>query len=292
MFKRFGIIILFVFFVFQSEAKILDRIVAIVNGEVITLYDLKKEVKKANLAGRKNIDLNDKSLLKQFLSDMINRILLKEEADKLGIKVSKYEVENQLKQIIKSSELTEEEFKKEIQSQDITLEEFKKNLEDNIKINKLISFMVRRKVVVTDEDIEKYLEQHSSQFGKKERIHILLFESKEKDALENIKVDKDNKFSSVKNVKVMDMGYVAIKGLQKKWREAIKGVEVGSFSPIFEINGEYVRLFVAGKDIIDPALDTEMKNKIRERIFREKLKARYVEYINKLRSKAVIEIRI
>lgn len=129
---------------------------AIVNGEVITLYDLKKRnKKKASLSQGMNISLNNKELVKQFLSEMVNKILFKEEADRLGIKVSKYEVENQLEQMIKSSELTEQEFKEELKKQGLKLEEVKKSIEDNIKINKLISYMVRSKVVVTEEDIKK-----------------------------------------------------------------------------------------------------------------------------------------
>ncbi len=73
-----------------------------------------------------NISLNNKELVKQFLSEMVNKILFKEEADRLGIKVSKYEVENQLEQMIKSSELTEQEFKEELKKAGIKTRRSKK----------------------------------------------------------------------------------------------------------------------------------------------------------------------
>ncbi len=292
MLKKIGSIVLLFFLIVPCEAKILDKIVAVVNGEIITLYDLKKEVKKASLSGGVGINLNDKQVVKQFLSEMINRVLLKEEANRLGIKVSKFEVDNQLRQIINDSELTEQEFKDELKKQGITLEEFRKNLEDNIKINKLISYMVRSKIVVTDEDIKKYVQAHHLKFEKKQRVHILLCESQDKKSLEQIVVNKDNKISVPNSVKVLDIGYVALKGLQEKWKQELAGVKKGNLTPVFQVDGKYVRLFVKDRDIEDPLSNPKIKNKIKNEIYRAKLKKRYYDYINKLRSKAVIEIKI
>lgn len=291
MLRDILIFIVFFSFAIYAHAKILDKIVAIVNGEVITLYDLKKEIKKTSLAQDLNVSLNNKEVVKQFLSDMINKILFKEEADKLGIKVSKYEVENQLKQIIKSSELTEQEFEDELKKEGLSIEEIKKSIEDNIKINKLISYMIRSKVVVTDEDIKKYFEDHNMKLKQKEIANLILFQSNNKEVLKKIVVKSGEKFQAPAGVKTMDLGEVDVDALQQNWKNALKGVKKGQLTPIFEVNSKYFRVYVKEKKLVNPLTDDKI-NQIKNKIYAEKLKKRYIEYISKLRSKAVIEIRI
>jgi len=291
MLRNILIFIVFFSFAIYAHAKILDKIVAIVNGEVITLYDLKKEIKKTSLAQGLNISLNNKEVVKQFLSDMINKMLFKEEADKLGIKVSKYEVENQLKQIIKSSELTEQEFENELKKEGLTIEEIKKSIEDNIKINKLISYMVRSKVVVTDEDIKKYFEDHNMKLKQKEIANLILFQSENKEVLKKIVVKSGEKLQAPPGVKTMDLGEVDVDALQQNWKNALKGVKKGQLTPIFEVNSKYFRVYVKEKKLVNPLADDKI-HQIKNKIYAEKLKKRYIEYISKLRSKAVIEIRM
>ena len=291
MLRNVLIFIIFFSFAICANAKILDKIVAIVNGEVITLYDLKKEIKKASLSQGLNISLNNKEVVKQFLSDMINKILFKEEADKLGIKVSKYEVDNQLEQIIKSSELTEQEFETELKKQGLSIEEIKKSIEDNIKINKLISYMVRSKVVVTEEDIKKYFEEHNMKLKQKKIANLILFQSDNKEVLEKIVVKSGEKFQAPPGVKTMDLGEVEVDALQQSWKDALKGVKKGHLTPIFEVNSRYFRVYVKDEKTVNP-LGEDKINQIKNKIYAEKLKKRYIEYISKLRSKAVIEIRM
>ena len=291
MLRNVLIFIIFFSFVICANAKILDKIVAIVNGEVITLYDLKKEIKKARLSHGLNISLNNKEVVKQFLSDMINKILFKEEADRLGIKVSKYEVDNQLEQIIKSSELTEQEFETELKKQGLSIEEIRKSIEDNIKINKLISYMVRSKVVVTEEDIKKYFEEHNMKLKQKKIANLILFQSNNKDLLKKIVVSGE-KFDAPPGVKTMDLGEVDVDGLQQNWKDTLKGVKKGYLTPIFEVNSKHFRVYVKEIKIVNPLADDKTIQKIKNKIYAEKLKKRYIEYISKLRSKAVIEIRM
>ncbi len=295
MAKKNIVCMLFIFLFFYQElsyAKILDKIVAIVNGEIITLYDLKKEIKRTSISRGVKINLNDPDILKGFLSEMINKVLLREEADRLKIKVSKYEIENSIKQLIKSSGLTEDEFKKNLEKQGLTLKDIKKSMEDDIKINRLISYMVRSKIVVTDEDVTKYIKEHNIDLSKKKKVYIVLFQSNNRDALEHIKIKGEDEFKFPKDVKMMDMGEVDLSGLQPRWKKALLGVREGEFTHVFKIGSKYVRLYVKSIKVVDPLSISHIKDKIKQKIFREKLKKRYIEYINRLKEKSVIEVRI
>lgn len=289
--KFLSIILLFCcLFSTYLDAKIVDKIVAIVNGDVITLYDLKKEIKKARLSQGININLNNREMVLNFLSEMVNQRLFLQEADRLEIKVSDLEVENHINQIIKSSGLTENEFKKLLTKQDITMDEFKKDIKNNIKMNKLISYMVRSKVIVTDEDISNYIKENSIKIKKGEMAHIIMLSAKNKSLLDNITL-KNNEIVVPDGANKIDMGEVFIDSLQPQWKEALTNVEAGNFTRVFQIQNNYVKLFVKEKRIKN-TFDEKLKEKIKQKIYQNKLKQRYNEYLSQLKSKAVIEIRM
>ena len=54
--------ILILLFSSIGKSKIVDKIVAVVNGEIITMYDLKKEIKASNINKLTNISF-DKNLI-------------------------------------------------------------------------------------------------------------------------------------------------------------------------------------------------------------------------------------
>ncbi len=289
--KIFGFIFLFfIIFTTNIEAKLVDKIVAIVNGEVITLYDLKKEIKKASLSEGININLNNKEMVLSFLNEMINKKIFLQEAERLGVEVSDSEVENQINQIIKSTSLTEEEFNNMLTKQGITMEDLKKDIKDNIKINKLISYMVKSKVIVTDEDISNYIKENAINIKKGETANLVMFSSTQRSLLDKVTLN-NNKIDVPQGVQKIDIGEVFIDSLQPQWKKALAGVKAGEFSPVFRIQGKYVKFFVKEKKFKN-TFDESLKQKIRQQIYNEKLKQRYNEYLSQLKSKAVIEIRI
>ena len=144
-----------------AQEEIIDRIVAIVNGEIITLFELNEQVKPylEKFRGKELGTAEKKAiweLKKQALDQMINDILLRQEAEKYKIKVSDMEIENFIRQFKQRNNLTEEQFLNQLKLQGMTREDYKRQIRNNILKHRLIGAMVKRKVVVTQEEIEKY----------------------------------------------------------------------------------------------------------------------------------------
>ena len=100
--KKYGLIAVLtvvfacVFFGSALAAQVVDRIVAVVNGEIITFQDLLGRVRL--IAGQTPDPATAEKIAPQVLEDMINDIVLRQEAERLKVEVSDSEVENEIRQ--------------------------------------------------------------------------------------------------------------------------------------------------------------------------------------------------
>ncbi|MBO4369318.1 MAG: SurA N-terminal domain-containing protein, partial [Desulfovibrio sp.] len=82
-----------------ASAVQLGKIAAVVNGKVITMYDLQKaaviELRRANAKDSKTID----AIMRKVLDNMILDILVAQEAKRLKITVSQSEVDARIAEI-------------------------------------------------------------------------------------------------------------------------------------------------------------------------------------------------
>jgi len=120
-------------------------VAATVNGKPITRLDLIKELEKQGG--------------KQTLDTMVTKSLLRQEAVKKGIVVSKEDLDKEkdsLKKNIESSGQTWEQF---LQYQNLTEEQLNEELSLRVMLNKLLA----EKVNVTEDEITTYVEQNSQE---------------------------------------------------------------------------------------------------------------------------------
>ncbi len=271
-------------------SQIVDKIVAVVNGEVITLYDLKKEMSQEALISPSATKEN-KDLLSRTLNNMINNLLFKQEAKRLKITASDFEVEREFNQILKESNITEDELKTQLKKEGMTEKEFKQRIKDNIIINKLLSVMVKQKVVVTEEEVKHYYNSHKDKFTIPPMLHIIMYSSPQRMRIESLSTKKIKK-GNLKGIEVSDMGFVRVSSLQKRWRDALQGLHKGMFSSMFKIGNQYVKFFIADEKEKTLVPLSKVEDKIKMYLRRKKLKALYEDYVKKLRAKAIIKIMI
>lgn len=177
----------------------IDRVVAIVNNEVIALSEIEKiisiESKEAlkGLSGDKRIKA-EKKLRREILKELIERRLQLQRARRLGIAVSKEEVKNAIGDIKKKNALNDAAFEKALARENLTLKEYEDQLRDQLIMAKVINQEVKSKVVIADRDIESYYERNKKDYLLAEYIrvsHIFLklpekADEKEKDAIADI----------------------------------------------------------------------------------------------------------
>lgn len=135
----------------------LNRIVAIVNDEIITETDLKAFMDQ--LKPQMTAD-HPMPSAEQFRTDALDQLITRrlqlQMANRNGIKATPEEVDAALEQIAKSHDMTIDQMKAEMAAQHVDYTEFRKNLTEQLIINKLQQQMVALQVKVTDADIAAY----------------------------------------------------------------------------------------------------------------------------------------
>jgi foldase protein PrsA len=94
------------------------------------------------------------------LSSIIEGELIKQEAEKRGIKATEEEVSNQIKMIEDSMKSQGQDLQQALKESGMTIEDLRENYKMNILIEKLLA----DKITVTDEDIQKYIEENKDSF--------------------------------------------------------------------------------------------------------------------------------
>ena len=146
-------------------AAVVDRSVAIVNDETITLSevnDLGKAYFQKITEEAPPAQLNEamRQARKAVIDKLIDKKLLVHEATKQNIRVSDEEVENALQRILANNKTSPEQFKKEIGSLGMSESQYKEDLRDQILTSKLVNYEVRSKVVIPEEKILDYYDTH------------------------------------------------------------------------------------------------------------------------------------
>jgi len=157
---KIGIVLLTLFVCFTVQAQLLDRIVAVVEDDVILERELSFEV---NTVVRKlqanNVMIPPAFIIrKQVLERIIIDKLQQQKAARSGIRVSDEMLRSSLVDIARRNDLTADQFRHELEKQGMSFQAFENNLRSEIVINQLRAREVGSRVKVTDREVEHFLE--------------------------------------------------------------------------------------------------------------------------------------
>ena len=164
------ILILFLLIPFPAAGKVLDSVVGVVDGEVITLSDLDEAM---SLYGQRDIldagnPLDKKIKLRQARKEVLN-ILIEERlvqrvAQRFGITVEDTEVDMAIKRMQQQANVNEEKMVQELADQGLTLEGYRHFLAAQIRKSKIIEAAIKPTVAMTEEKIREYYQNHKNNY--------------------------------------------------------------------------------------------------------------------------------
>lgn len=293
-----------------AQAAQLNKVAAVVNGQVITMFDLQKaglpELARARLNPNDPKQAKDvDKVFRKVLDMMIMDILLGQEAKRLKISVSPTEVDNEIAKLMKSRNLTKQQFEAQLAQQKISINELRENFEKSLLRQKIMGMEVGRKVVVTPAEIKQYYEAHKDNLYDRSGLHmgVLVYAPNvnAQSIAAQIKSGKLTfeeaaaKYSIAPNKdKGGDMGPVEWDRLNPEWEGRLTKMKPGDVTELFDLQGRkaQVYLFRLGGGA-DKQLTLEQATPQIDAILRQpKAVERFEDYTSQLRSKAVIDIRL
>lgn len=149
-----------------ASAMIIDKVVAVVNQEVITLSELQEEVEPVlreitdQYVGAER-DRRLREMEERLLKQLIDRRLQYQEAKRQKITVSPAEVTNAIEDLKRKNKIeTEQALQEALAREKLTLDHLRRNIEEELSISRLVTKEVRSKVIVGEEEIRAYYEKH------------------------------------------------------------------------------------------------------------------------------------
>jgi peptidyl-prolyl cis-trans isomerase SurA len=305
-------IILLGYTTFANSAILLDKVMAIVNKEVITWSDLYKamgfeatdEIKAMKDEDKRRFFRENESI---FLESLIDMRLQLQEAAKAGVSASDEDVNKAIENIQKKYSMTDEAFKDAIGKEGFTIAEYRKKLSEQITISRIVEQDVRSKVLVTEGEIDKYLSENKEMARESDGFnisHIFLKKTDDKKQLEEKAMEIYKKIKAGENFSDLakqysedasarsggELGFIKKSDMSKDFLDVLSKMKVGDVSePFWGGNGIHIIRLNDKREIKSPQ---ELREAVRQKLLDEKFSREYKNWIKGLREKAYVEIKI
>jgi peptidyl-prolyl cis-trans isomerase SurA len=162
-----------------AKQQAIDKIEAVVNQEVILSSDLNRMLLDVKTRYKENEQglPPEKALKKQILDKLITDRLQLQSAERIGLYIKDAQVDQAIQQLAEDKNLSLQEFQNHTEQQGLNYAAFKDNIRNEITINEIRQIQVRRRVNISDQEVEKMVErinQEGQATTKFNFAHILL----------------------------------------------------------------------------------------------------------------------
>jgi peptidyl-prolyl cis-trans isomerase SurA len=153
-----------------AHAAVVNRIVATVDGEPITTYQVDSFI-RANVRGADpgSISAEDR---KKVLDMLVNDVIVELESSKLGVGASNDEVNAYIEQIKKQNNLDDAKLTAALEQQGLTPDAYRAQVKKEIQRSQLLARNVRSQVNVTPEDVQRFYDEHKAQFSATDAVTV------------------------------------------------------------------------------------------------------------------------
>ena len=300
-----------------TAAELVDRIIAYVNDDIITLSELNERTNALVAARRQNPFLREQELsLEEMRHSMLNRLiderLASQEISRLHISVSEEEVDGAIARIMQENRLTQETLEAELRKQEQTITDLRQQIKEGLEQRKLVSREVQSKTVITDEIVEAYYQSNMNDFQEKERwrlqdIYLPYYpddtpedrarlRNLAQQILERVRAGVDfgllaKNYSQGPGAEAGgDMGYFARGELEPVLEAAVENLKAGEVSPDIETTRGIHIIKVTEVDRAPPKALDEVRESIRNLLYKREVEFRYREWLSSLRERSYVKI--
>jgi peptidyl-prolyl cis-trans isomerase SurA len=142
---------------------VVDRVIAVVNDDIITMSDLQREAAK-NHGGKRDDGL--------LLEDMINRKLELAAAKRAGMDTTDKELDEAIAEIMKKNSLDRAQFEAALAKDGLTLEQYRTELKEQMTVSRVFNKFVRSGLAVEETEIRAFYDRNFKNYSLPEEIRV------------------------------------------------------------------------------------------------------------------------
>jgi len=300
-----------------GHAEMVDRIVAIVNDDVITMTELNQAIapylEKINTAGYAG-EKKDQIVFKlkiDMLNRMIDRKLTDQEVKKLGFTVTEKEIDAAIERLKESQMMTQDDLENALKADGMDFAKYREKIREEILRPKLINYTIKSKVVVTDADIKAYYDKHAAEYIGAKKYHLFnILVTINSAAPDELKAQKEEllatimkrlangedfkslarEFSESPNASSGgELGLFAMDSLADKLKVAIAEIGSGQHTDVILTDQGYQIFFVESIVESNEKGVAEVKDEISKKIYDEIVEKKFTSWLESLRKNSHIK---
>ncbi len=292
-------------------AEIIERVVAKVNGQIITLSEFQGRQIAAAQAARVD-PANIGAFLRQqnakILQDAIDEILILQKAEDSGIRAPAEWIDESIEGIRKDNKITsDEQFQDALAREGLTLAELRQNIERGVLRRIVMQRDIQPKIEATESELRaEYEKLKATQFTKPATVtlqEILVPEDAggaafARELAEKARAGED--FAALARAHSAapsranggDLGQLTQGEINPELEKVAFALPVGSVSDPLPVEGGYRIVRVTAKTSGSTTPYDAAKDSVRDRLMMSRFETAYDAYMQELRKTASVELRV
>lgn len=302
-----------------SDRTVVDRVAAVVNGDVVTLQEL---ARRAGPAYQQALlqppgatrERSAREALRKAFDQIVADKLFEKQAKELDITVSDAMVDAQLEDIKRRNGFSDAELDQALQGEGLTRQAFRAQLRTQLQNFELLRMRIGNKVRTSDEDLRSYYQAHRAEFEGEDEVKVrhlflpLAAGASDADAQRVLaqarqlagRVAAGESFAKLarelsKGPNAQeggDLGWLAPGRIDPSLERAVFALQPGQVSAPVRAGPGVHLFFVEERRKGGGKTFEEAKDEIRNRLLDEQGEAYRQQYIAELRRDAVIDLKI
>jgi len=300
----------------HAAGETLNRVVAIVNDDLVTLHELNKKIQA--LTGLTPVELrgqNEENYYKirsQILELLIDEKITRGKIQEMGIEVDQKEIDNAIEKMKSDNKWTQEDLVSRLQSDGLSLEKYRENMKGELERIRLVNLEVRSRILIRKEMMTQYYEENKDRFSDEMKVHlasIFLLLKNPDDEKESLEIEKKGgtilarlkagedfkdlarKFSQGPGAE--DGGYLGVFKLDELnpgLKKILEVIPEGGFSDLIIMPKGIQIIMMVKKDGGKAKSFEDVEDAIYGILYQEEIDKRYKAWIKELRERSYTKI--
>jgi len=303
-----------------AHARVVDGVVAVVNGAPVTFSEFRESV--AEMLGIPEGDADhylrverDLARVLRGIETLVESVLVRQRLEALGQAVSDKEVDQAVVSVQKNNGMSAEEFQMALEREGTSLPAFQRRIRWQMERGAIVRALKMRAVTVTEEEVRQYFEANEERFrtGGEIRVEILYLpvppmgEGSEQAVAPRIAAQQAAEgiraglsfadalplvLPTVPGAMAMEPGFMKTDELAPEIGREVERLRTGDVSsPVFTAEGGFIVRVLERRGGTPPPFE-ELRVKLTEELVDRRSEKAYADILSELKAEATIDIRL
>ena len=292
----------------RDNQAVVDRVVAVVNQDVILMSELQEAM---ILSRRDPRPTQDATVERAMLNQLVDYRLQIQEAKREKIEITEEELRNYLEDFVKRNGGSREKIESQLQAQGVTWDALRRDVRDQLMAQRVRSRRVVRRATITEPEVDQYLVANRDKFEAGLKYHaghiaVSAEPTSSSAAWERSKAEVESIAAALaggadfaelartrgKDPAGGDLGWLARGELDASFEGPLLALQKGEVTaPVRSSAGYHLFKLVDREELTAERL-AEARQQVRDLLSQKKAQERLDEWLEGLRRRALIAIRL